>query len=158
MKRIKRLLIIILIGFLPLLVRFIIYLFAAYKKSSLPFSLNEMDFIFLGLIINYTNIYEMNAVGLSDRFLGDTIVKENNWFGMSILICLFSMMIFLGILAVSLLNRYYPYFSFIADLGLLRNYSIILNIISIILRLAIIDRLTNIENQLLITSKMGKTK
>lgn len=158
MKRIKWLLVIILIGLIPLLIRFLLYLFIYSKKSSLPFSLNEIDFVFLGLIINYTNIIEMNNVGISDKFLGDTIVKENNWFGISNLICLFSIMIFLSVLALSLLNRYYADFSFKLDLELLKNFSIALNIISIAFRLTIIDRLTNIENQFLITSRMKNIK
>ncbi len=158
MKRIKCLLIIILIGLIPLLIRFLIYFFIYSKKSTLPFSINEFDFLLLGLIINYTNIIELNDVGLSYKFLGDTIKKENNWFVISNLISLFSIFIFLGITVISLLNKYYADFSYDLDLILLKNFIIALTIISILFRLTIIDRITNIEIQLLITRRMKKIK
>ena len=139
----------IFIGLIPFLMRFFMYYFILSDEKNLYFLMNETEFIFLGLIINITNLKELSNINLSAKNLGDTITKESIWINISILITLFCIIIFSGIILLSYLgNLGYEF-----NLFLLKIITIILSGISIIFGFFIIGRANNIGNQILLSAR-----
>jgi hypothetical protein len=83
MKKTKWLIYTVIIGLIPFLIRTFIALFD--KSRSVAFWLNETDFIVLGLVLNLTNINE-----LEDKDIENKVWKTKN-IGISVIfIALFS--------------------------------------------------------------------
>ncbi|WBX78369.1 hypothetical protein PG911_08925 [Tenacibaculum ovolyticum] len=88
MKKTKWLIYTVLIGMIPFLVRSFIALFD--KTGTIDYWINETDFIILGLVLNLTNINE-----LEDKDFEDKIWKTRN-IGFSVI----SIALFSAILAI----------------------------------------------------------
>jgi uncharacterized membrane protein len=88
MKKTKWLIYTVLIGLIPFLIRSFIALFD--KTGTIEYWLNETDFIILGLVLNLTNINE-----LEDKDFEDKIWKTRN-IGFSVI----SIALFSAILAI----------------------------------------------------------
>ena len=58
-----------MVGALPLIIRCFILLFL--KDTSFSMFINPIDFVFLGLTLNLTNINELNSLKRNDRTKGD---------------------------------------------------------------------------------------
>ena len=149
MKRAGWFFITIFIGLIPFLLRVLIFLFFNSDNNTLYFLINETDFILLGLIVNITNLKELKGINLSSKYFGDTITKEKIWISISFLITFFCIIIYSGILFLSYLNSS----GINLNLFLLKIISIILSIISILFGFFIIDRVSNIENQVLLSTR-----
>ena len=149
MKRISWFFATIFIGLIPFFIRLFVYYFILSDEKSLHFLLNETEFIFLGLIINLANLKELKNINLSAKNLGDTITKENIWIIISILITLFCIIVYSGIILLSYLgNMGYEF-----NLFLLKIITITLSGISIIFGFFIIGRANNIGNQILLSTR-----
>lgn len=59
----------VMVGALPLIIRCFILLFL--KDTSFSMFINPIDFVFLGLTLNLTNINELNSLKRNDRTKGD---------------------------------------------------------------------------------------
>ena len=59
----------VMVGALPLVIRCFILLFL--KNISFGMFINPIDFVFLGLTLNLTNINELNSLKRNDRTKGD---------------------------------------------------------------------------------------
>lgn len=149
MKKFGWFLFIIFIGLIPFIMRLLVFFFILEDERTLSFLLNETDFILLGLIVTINNIKELLDVNLSSKTLGDTIVKENLWIQVSGIISLFCIIIYSGVIFFSYLSN----FAFNINLLLLKIVSISLSIISVIFGFTVIDRINNIESQILITNR-----
>ena len=149
MKKFGWFLFIIFIGLIPFIMRLLVFFFIPGTEKSLFFLFNETDFIILGFIVTINSLKELKNVSLSSKNLGDTIVKENIWINISVIISLFSIIIYSGIIFLSYLNNS----GFNIDLFLLKIISIILCIISVIFGFTVIDRINNIESQILIANR-----
>jgi uncharacterized membrane protein len=88
MKKTKWLIYTVLIGLIPFLIRTFIALFD--KTGTIDYWLNESDFIILGLVLNLTNINE-----LEDKDFEDKVWKTRN-IGFSVV----SIALFSAILAI----------------------------------------------------------
>jgi hypothetical protein len=131
MKKTKWLIYTVIIGLIPFLIR----TFIAFvdKTASLNFWLNEADFIVLGLVLNLTNINE-----LEDRDFDDKIWKTKN-IGFSVIF----ITIFSAILAIV------TYADLKADQDInrvtLKGCSICLAFVSFIFSYSVYNRLTTLE-------------
>lgn len=152
MKRVGWFLFTIIIGLIPFLLRVLIFLIIKSDENILSFIINETDFIILGLIVNITNLLQLKDINLSSKNFGDTITKEYTWISISFLITFLCIIIFSGILFFSYLYRLGINLN-ILNLFLLKISSIILSIISILFGFFIIDRVNNIENQILLSNR-----
>jgi hypothetical protein len=152
MKRVGWFLFTIIIGLIPFLLRVLIFLIFKSDENILSFIINETDFIILGLIINITNLLQLKDINLSSKNFGDTITKEYTWISISFLITFLCIIIFSGILFFSYLYRLGINLN-ILNLFLLKISSIILSVISILFGFFIIDRVNNIENQILLSNR-----
>ncbi|MCG8237375.1 hypothetical protein [Tenacibaculum finnmarkense] len=88
MKKTKWLIYTVLIGLIPFLIRTFIALFD--NTATIDYWLNETDFIILGLVLNLTNINE-----LEDKYFEDKVWKTRN-IGFSVV----SIALFSAILAI----------------------------------------------------------
>ena len=131
MKKTKWLIYTVIIGLIPFLIRSFIALFD--KTATFSYWLNEADFIVLGLVLNLTNINE-----LEDRDFEDKIWKTKNIGFSAIFIVLFS--------AIFAIVTY-------ADLkgnpdinkSMVKGCSICLALVSFIFSYSIYNRLTTLE-------------
>ena len=149
MKKICWFLFIIFIGLIPFIIRLLVFLFIPGAEKTLFFLFNETDFVFLGLIATINNLKELSDVSLSSRTLGDTIVKENIWIQVSIIISLFSVIIYSGIIFFSCLSNS----GFDINFLLFKIISVSLSVISVIFGFTVIDRAGNIDSQILMTNR-----
>jgi len=131
MKKTKWLIYTVLIGLIPFFVRSFICLFD--KSGSVNYWLNESDFIIFGLILNLSNINE-----LEDKKLDDKVWKTKN-IGFS----LFQIILFSAIFAIVS----YSDFKQNKDLDLfaVKTCSIVLAFVSFIFSYSIFNRLTSIK-------------
>ncbi|WP_298153900.1 hypothetical protein [Flavobacterium sp.] len=131
MKRTKWLIYTVLIGLIPFFIRSFIALID--KTATSEFWLNETDFIVLGLVLNLTNINE-----LEDRTFEDMLWKTKK-IGFSIL----SIIFFSAIFAIVT----YSDFKKSPDLDriVLKECSIILAIVSFIFSFSIYNRLNTLD-------------
>lgn len=131
MKKTKWLIYTVIIGLIPFLIRTFIFLFD--KTSTLQYWLNEADFIILGLVLNLTNINE-----LEDRDFDDKIWKTKN-IGISV--------IFIAVFAAILAIVTYAEFKLSTDINIImvKACSIILALISFLFSYSIYNRLTTFE-------------
>ncbi|GAB3722136.1 hypothetical protein [Flavobacterium koreense] len=131
MKKTKWLIYTVLIGLIPFLIRSFIALID--KTATLDYWLNETDFIVLGLVLNLTNINE-----LEDRTFTDMLWKTKK-IGFSII----SIAFFSAILAIVT----YTDFKKNPDLDriILKGCSISLAVVSFIFSYSIYNRLNTLE-------------
>lgn len=131
MKKTKWLIYTVLIGLIPFLIRSFIALID--KTATIDYWLNETDFIVLGLVLNLTNINE-----LEDRTFTDMLWKTRN-IGYSII----SIAFFSAILAIVT----YTDFKNNPDLDrtILKCCSISLAVVSFIFSYSIYNRLNTLE-------------
>ena len=131
MKRTKWLIYTVLIGLIPFFIRSFISLID--KTATIDYWLNETDFIILGLVLNLTNINE-----LEDRTFDDMLWKTKK-IGFSII----SIAFFSAILAIVT----YTDFKKNPDLDrmILKECSIVLAIVSFIFSFSIYNRLNTLE-------------
>lgn len=131
MKRTKWLIYTVLIGLIPFFIRSFIALID--KTATLDYWINESDFIVLGLVLNLTNINE-----LEDRTF-DNLLWKTKKIGFSIL----SIAFFSAILAIVT----YSDFKKSPDLDrvILKCCSILLAVISFIFSFSIYNRLNTLD-------------
>ncbi|PKL86231.1 MAG: hypothetical protein CVV22_03470 [Ignavibacteriae bacterium HGW-Ignavibacteriae-1] len=131
MKKTKWLIYTVVIGLIPFIIRTFITLFD--KTATFSYWLNEADFIVFGLVLNLTNINE-----LEDRDFEDKRWKSKN-IGTSV----FFIIIFAAIFAIVT----YTDFKASPDINttMVKSCSIVLAIVSFIISYSIYDRLTNLE-------------
>lgn len=131
MKKTKWLIYTVLIGMIPFLVRSFIALFD--KTGTIDYWINETDFIVLGLVLNLTNINE-----LEDKDFEDKIWKTRN-IGFSVI----SIALFSAILAIVT----YSDFKVNPDLDkfTVKACSITLALVSFIFSYSIYNRLNKIS-------------
>ncbi|WP_375563067.1 hypothetical protein ACE193_11265 [Bernardetia sp. OM2101] len=131
MKRTKWLIYTVIIGLLPFFIRSLIFIFD--KNGTIDYWLNEGDFIVLGLVLNLTNINE-----LEDKHFEDELWKTK-CIGISIVLIL----LFASILAITM----YADFKLSEDINKLavKGWSIGASLVSFIFSLAIYNRLTTLE-------------
>ncbi|HLT42019.1 MAG TPA: hypothetical protein VKZ95_04885 [Sphingobacteriaceae bacterium] len=131
MKKTKWLIYTVIIGLIPFFIRTFIALFD--NTASLNYWLNEADFIVLGLVLNLTNINE-----LEDRDFEDKIWKTKN-IGVSVIFIAF----FAAIFAIVT----YADFKSNPDLNksMVKGCSIVLALVSFIFSYSIYNRLTTLE-------------
>lgn len=131
-KKTKWLIYTVIIGLIPFLIRSIICLFD--NTSTISYWINETDFIVFGLVLNLSNINE-----LEDKEFKDHLWKTKN-IGFSIVQIIF----FSSILAIVT----YSNFKSITDLNILtvKICSIILAVISFIFSYSIFNRLNTIAS------------
>lgn len=82
----------VIVGSLPLIVRCFILLFLQDVTWSM--FINPIDFVFLGLTINLTNINELNSLKRNDQ-TKDAFHEDNVWWS---IICIILLAIDLGVL------------------------------------------------------------
>lgn len=130
MKKTKWLIYTVLIGLIPFLIRSFIALFD--KTGTIEYWLNETDFIILGLVLNLTNINE-----LEDKDFEDKIWKTRN-IGFSVV----SIALFSAILAIVTFSE----FKVNTDLDktVVKACSIILALVSFLFSYSIYNRLNKI--------------
>lgn len=128
MKKTKWLIYTVLIGLIPFIIRTFIFLFDTTATSE--FWLNSSDFIVLGLVLNLTNINE-----LEDKDLDDKIWKTKN-IGISV--------VFIAVYASILAILTYSDFKLNQDLDkeIVKYCSIGLALLSFIFSYSIYNRLT----------------
>jgi uncharacterized membrane protein len=131
MKKTKWLIYTVIIGLIPFLIRSFIALFD--KTATFNFWFNETDFISLGLVLNLTNINE-----LEDRDFEDKIWKTKS-IGFSV--------IFITLFAAILAIVTYSDFKSNPDLNksMVKGCSICLALVSFIFSYSIYNRLTTLE-------------
>jgi uncharacterized membrane protein len=131
MKRTKWLIYTVLIGMIPFFIRTCIFLFD--KTGTIEYWINESDFITLGLVLNLTNINE-----LEDRDFEDKIWKTKN-IGFSVI----SIALFSAILAIVT----YSDFKSNPDINkvMVKGCSIGLTVVSFVFSYSIYNRLNTIE-------------
>ena len=131
MKKTKWLIYTVLIGLIPFLIRTFIALFD--KTGTIEYWLNETDFIILGLVLNLTNINE-----LEDKDFEDKVWKTKN-IGFSVV----SIALFSAILAIVT----YSDFKTNPDLNkvTVKTCSIVLTLVSFIFSYSIFNRLNTIK-------------
>jgi len=131
MKKTKWLIYTVLIGLIPFLIRTFVFLFD--KTATIDYWINETDFIVLGLVLNLTNINE-----LEDKDFEDKIWKTRN-IGFSVI----SIALFSAILAIVT----YSDFKINPDLNkiVVKSCSIGLALISFIFSYSIYNRLNTIN-------------
>jgi hypothetical protein len=132
MKKTKWLIYTVLIGLIPFLIRTFVFLFD--KTATVDYWINETDFIVLGLVLNLTNINE-----LEDKDFEDKIWKTRN-IGFSVI----SIALFSAILAIVT----YSDFKINPDLNeiVIKYCSIGLASISFIFSYSIYNRLNTISS------------
>lgn len=128
MKKTKWLIYTVLIGLIPFIIRTFIFLFD--KTATYDFWLNSADFIVLGLVLNLTNINE-----LEDKDLDDKIWKTKN-IGLSV--------VFIAVYAAILAILTYSDFKINQDLDktVVKYCSIGLALLSFVFSYSIYNRLT----------------
>lgn len=131
MKKTKWLIYTVLIGLIPFLIRTFIFLID--KKATYDFWLNAADFIVLGLVLNLTNINE-----LEDKELENKQWKTKT-IGLSV--------VFIALYAAILAILTYTEFKLIGDIdkGMVKYCSIGLAFASFLFSYAIFNRLNTIE-------------
>ncbi len=131
MKKTKWLIYTVIIGLIPFLIRSFIALFD--KTATFNYWLNEADFIVLGLVLNLTNINE-----LEDRDFEDKIWKTKN-IGFSV--------IFIALFAAIFAIVTYADFKANPDINksMVKGCSICLALVSFIFSYSIYNRLTTLE-------------
>lgn len=131
MKKTKWLIYTVIIGLIPFLIRTFITLFD--KAGTFDYWLNETDFIVLGLVLNLTNINE-----LEDKDLDNKIWKTKN-IGVSV--------IFITIFAAIFAIVAYADFKANTDINkpMVKGCSIVLALVSFIFSYSIFNRLTILE-------------
>jgi len=131
MKKTKWLIYTVIIGLIPFFIRTFIALFD--KTATFNYWLNEGDFIVLGLVLNLTNINE-----LEDRNFEDKIWKTKN-IGVSV--------IFIALFAAVFAIVTYADFKVNPDLNrsMVKGCSIFLALVSFIFSYSIYNRLTVLE-------------
>lgn len=131
MKKTKWLIYTVLIGLIPFLIRTFIYLID--KTATIDFWLNSADFIVLGLVLNLTNINE-----LEDKDLDDKLWKTRN-IGLSV--------VFIAVYAAILAILTYADFKINQDIDkiMVKYCSIGLAIVSFIFSYSIYNRLTTLN-------------
>lgn len=122
----------VIIGLIPFIVRFFVFLF--YKERTFDFLFSEIDFIVFGLILNLSNINE-----LEDKVNLDKIWKTKN-IGYSVL----QIIVFSSILGLA-------YFSEIIkenllDKNIIKICVFILCIVSFLVSYSIFNRINSIAN------------
>ncbi len=75
----------LIIGALPLIVRWFILLFL--KEASWCMAINPIDFVFLGLTLNLTNIIELNNLKKNSKY-GAEFKEKNVWWSIITIIIL----------------------------------------------------------------------
>lgn len=132
MKKTKWLIYTVLIGLIPFFVRSFICIFD--KGGSVSYWLNETDFIVFGLILNLSNINE-----LEDKKLNDKLWKTKN-IGYSV----FQIVIFSAIFAIVT----YSDFKANKDLNVfaVKTCSMVLALVSFIFSYSIFNRLVTIND------------
>lgn len=130
MKKTKWLIYTVLIGMIPFLIRSFIALFD--NTGTIEYWINETDFIILGLVLNLTNINE-----LEDKDFDDKIWKTRN-IGFSVV----SIALFAAILAIVT----YADFKTNSDLNktTVKACSIVLAVVSFLFSYSIYNRLNKI--------------
>jgi uncharacterized membrane protein len=131
MKKTKWLIYTVIIGLIPFFIRTFITLFD--NTATLNYWLNEADFIVLGLVLNLTNINE-----LEDRDFDDKIWKTKN-IGVSV--------IFIALFAAIFAIITYADFKSNPDLNksMVKGCSIALAVVSFIFSYSIYNRLTILD-------------
>jgi uncharacterized membrane protein len=131
MKKAKWLIYTVVIGLIPFFIRSFIALFD--KAGSISYWINEGDFIVFGLVLNLTNINE-----LEDRQFDDKIWKTKN-IGLSVIFII----IFSAIFAIAS----YSDFKNNQDLNksIVKLSSILLSVMTFIFSYSIFNRLNAIE-------------
>jgi len=120
----------VLIGLLPFIIRLLLYIVA--KEKSLDFLMNESDFIILGLVLNLTNLNELENQ------------NKGKWKTYMIGVSALQIAIYAGILALSYITEIN---SELIDLKTLFWCAVILSIGSLLLSFSIYDRLTKKQTQ-----------
>ena len=75
----------LIVGALPLIVRWFILLFL--KEASWSMAINSIDFVFLGLTLNLTNIIELNNLKKIGKY-GVEFKEKNVWWSIITIIIL----------------------------------------------------------------------
>jgi len=132
MKKAKWLIYTVIIGLIPFLIRSFICLFD--KTSTLSYWLNETDFIIFGLVLNLSNINE-----LEDKAINNQLWKTKN-IGFSVV----QIVIFSAIFSIVT----YSEFKTNPDLNLktVKACSILLAVVSFIFSYSIFNRINTIGN------------
>ena len=115
----------VLIGLLPFIIRLLLYVVA--KERSIDFLMNESDFIILGLVLNLTNLNELENQ------------DNGKWKSIMIGSSAVQIAIYSGILALSYISELY---SNIIEVKTLFWCALILALGSFLLSFSIYDRLT----------------
>ncbi len=131
MKKTKWLIYTVLIGLIPFLIRSFIALFD--KTGTIDYWLNETDFIILGLVLNLTNINE-----LEDKDFDDKVWKTRN-IGFSVV----SIALFSAILAIVTFSDFKVNTDL--DKSVVKICSIILAMVSFLFSYAIYNRLNKMS-------------
>ena len=128
----------VIIGLIPFIVRFFVFLF--YEERSTDFLFNGIDFIIFGLVLNLSNINELEGKAYLDK------KKLDNWktwksrgIGLSVIFII----VFSSILGIA-------YFSEIEGVKLdktaIKICAIILSFVSFLFSYSIFNRINSIDN------------
>ena len=131
MKKTKWLIYTVIIGLIPLLIRIAIALFD--RKGSVAYCLNETDFIIFGLVLNLSNINELE----------DKLIEDRQWRTIKIGFSVVSIALYSAILAIVT----YSDFKGNPDLDktMVKTCSIVLAFVSLVFSYSIFNRLNTIE-------------
>lgn len=131
MKKTKWLIYTVIIGMIPFLIRSFIALID--KTATIDYWLNETDFVILGLVLNLTNINELEDQDFEDQL----------WKTKSIGYSIISIVVFAAILAIVT----YSDFKKNPDIDkvMLKGCSIVLAFVSFIFSYSIYNRLTTLS-------------
>lgn len=127
MVKTKWLIYTVLIGLLPFIIR--VVLFIVVKDRSLDFLMNESDFIIFGLVLNLTNLNELENQ------------SKGEWKSLMIGISAIQIAIYAGILALSYITELNEQ---IIEESTLFWCACVLSLFSFLLSFSIFDRLTKI--------------
>lgn len=131
----------VIVGALPFIIRFIVFLFMASRTWE--FLLNAIDFVFLGLTLNLTNINELNSLRLKMKRNQTNELNDDNkeclvWWSTFFIILL---SITLGMLYISEQTRLE-----ILDKNAALYGSIGLCIVSLVFSHSVINKLNSLEH------------
>ncbi|WP_099465183.1 hypothetical protein [Parabacteroides provencensis] len=131
----------VIVGALPFIIRFLVFIFLSSRKWEFLF--NAVDFVFLGLTLNLTNMNELNSLRLKMRRNPACEINDDNketlvWWSTFFIILL---SITLGLLYVSEQISYELLDKNVALYG-----SIGLCVVSLIFSNSVINKLDSIEH------------